>query len=378
MRAPAILDFWTLPAAAFERVTFCPRFARGSSFVGNYAVVGISLPRHDPTFVDLPLQENLEAAKVSARCGLLIIDLSSGDVVQWLRMEEPIRELYDGLVLPGVLRPRLVGLKDLWRELICSLPFFFFGLLILGLSVVAGTLVTRGARLFYVHESKRVCCSVVARSLGAVVFCWVPIVLRVSGLTQLALTVVGGTGLIGLAVGIAFRDIAENFLASIFLSMQQPFETGDLVEVTGVTGYVQQLNVRTTILMTFDGNLVQIPNASVYKANLFNFTTNANRRSDIVVGIGYDDSINEAQEIARKVLEDHPAVLNHPEPSVLAESMGTATINLRVYFWLNGHEYSWMKVRSSLIRLIKIAYQKHGISMPDEAREVVFPQAVPS
>ncbi|MEO8605059.1 MAG: mechanosensitive ion channel domain-containing protein, partial [bacterium] len=69
---------------------------------------------------------------------------------------------------------------------------------------------------------------------------------------------VGGTGLIGLAVGIAFRDITENFLASIFLSMQRPFETGDLVEVTGVTGYVQQLNVRTTILMTLDGNLVQI------------------------------------------------------------------------------------------------------------------------
>lgn len=123
------------------------------------------------------------------------------------------------------------------------------------------------------------------------------IVLRVSGLTQLALTVVGGTGLIGLALGIAFRDITENFLASIFLSMQQPFETGDLVEITGVTGYVQQLNVRTTILMTLEGNLVQIPNASVYKSNIRNFTTNPNRREVFEVGIGYDDSINDAQEL---------------------------------------------------------------------------------
>ena len=203
------------------------------------------------------------------------------------------------------------------------------------------------------------------------------IVLRVSGLTQLALTVVGGTGLIGLAVGIAFRDITENFLASIFLSMQRPFETGDLVEVAGVTGYVQQLNVRTTILMTLDGNLVQIPNATVYKSNLRNFTTNSNRREDFVVGIGYEESINEAQEIARKVLADHPAVLNDPEPSVLADSLGKATINLRVYFWLNGREHSWLKVRSSVIRLVKLAFQKHGISMPDEAREVVFPQGIP-
>ena len=82
---------------------------------------------------------------------------------------------------------------------------------------------------------------------------------------------VGGTGLIGLAVGIAFRDITENFLASILLSMQRPFETGDMVEITGVTGLVQQRNVRTTILMTLDGNLVQVPNASVCKNSFRNF-----------------------------------------------------------------------------------------------------------
>jgi small-conductance mechanosensitive channel len=129
--------------------------------------------------------------------------------------------------------------------------------------------------------------------------------------------------------------------------------------------------------MTLEGNLVQIPNAGVYKSNLRNFTTNSNRREDFVVGIGYDDSINEAQEIARQVLADHPAVLKDPEPSVLADSMGRATINLRVYFWLNGRQHSWLKVRSSVIRLVKRAFQEHGISMPDEAREVVFPRGVP-
>ena len=276
-------------------------------------------------------------------------------------------------------RPAMAGLVELWGDLIGSLPFLFFGLIVLGLSVVAGIFVTRVARsLLHSRIQANLLRNVVARSLGAIVFLLgTYIVLRVSGLTQLALTVVGGTGLIGLAVGIAFRDITENFLASVFLSMQRPFETGDLVEITGVTGYVQQLNVRTTILMTMDGNVVQIPNASVYKANLCNYTTNANRRADIVVGIGYDDSITEAQEIARQVLEEHPAVLNDPEPSVLADSMGATTINLRVYFWLDGHQYSWLKVRSSVIRLIKVAFQKHGISMPDESREVVFPHGVP-
>lgn len=77
------------------------------------------------------------------------------------------------------------------------------------------------------------------------------------------------------------------------------------------------------------------------------------------------------------MLADHPAVLNDPEPSVLADSLGKSTINLRVYFWLNGREHSWLKVRSSVIRLVKLAFQKHGISMPDEAREIVFPQGIP-
>ena len=115
--------FVDMASGKFERVTFCPGFARGLTFVGNYAVVGISLPRHDPTFQGLPLQENLEAAKVSARCGLLVIDLDSGDVVQWMRMDEPIRELYDVLVLPGVQRPRLVGFKtDEIRNTVWSDP----------------------------------------------------------------------------------------------------------------------------------------------------------------------------------------------------------------------------------------------------------------
>lgn len=271
------------------------------------------------------------------------------------------------------------GLLMLWRDIVRALPFIVFGLVILALSVVAGMLATGGARAFLRRRIRtKLLQNVIARGAGGLVFlCGAYLILRVAGLTQLALTIVGGTGLIGLVVGIAFREITENFLASIFLSMQRPFETGDLVEVSGETGYVQQLNMRTTMLMTLDGNLVQIPNASVYKSNLRNFTTTANRREDFLVGIGYDDAINEAQEIARNVLAGHPAVLNDPEPSVLVDSLGSSTVNLRVYFWLNGRTHSWLKVRSSVIRLIKRAFQEQGISLPDEAREMVFPQGVP-
>jgi small-conductance mechanosensitive channel len=276
-------------------------------------------------------------------------------------------------------QPAWNGLRGLWRDLVRSLPLLLLGLLILLLSTGVGWLATRATRsLLRQRLRTNLLRNVIARAAGLlVVLAGVYLELRVSGLTQLALTVVGGTGLVGLILGIAFREITENFLASIFLSMQRPFETGDLVEVSGVTGYVQQLNMRTTVVMTLEGNLVQIPNATVYKSNLRNFTTNANRREDFVVGSGYENSINEAQEIARRVLADHPAILKQPESSVLADSMGPATINLRVYFWLDGREHSWLKVRSSVIRLVKRAFQKHGISMPDDAREVVFPEGVP-
>ena len=101
-----------LASGKFESVAFCPGFARGMAFVGNYAIVGLSLSRHDLTFAGLPLHEHLAAAKVNARCGLLVIDLTSGDAVEWLRLEEPVRELYDVLALPGVRRPRLVGFAN--------------------------------------------------------------------------------------------------------------------------------------------------------------------------------------------------------------------------------------------------------------------------
>ncbi len=194
------------------------------------------------------------------------------------------------------------GVLAIWRDVVRSLPFVMFGLVILCLSVSFGLLVARLSRNYLLAGIRaRLLRHVIARGIGIfVILIGIYIILRVSGLTQLALTVVGGTGLVGLALGIAFRDITENALASIFLSMQKPFETGDLVEVASVTGYVQQLNMRTTILMTLEGILVQVPNASVYKSNIRNFTANANQRGDFLVGIGYQDGIPEAQEMHGK------------------------------------------------------------------------------
>lgn len=99
-------------SGTFVPLTFCPGYLRGLAFRGDYAVVGLSRPREDKTFGGLALGPELAQRGAEARCGLQIIDLRSGDVVHWLRLEGMVTELYDVVVLPGVVRPTLFGFKS--------------------------------------------------------------------------------------------------------------------------------------------------------------------------------------------------------------------------------------------------------------------------
>ncbi len=99
-----------LAMGAFEEIAFCPGYIRGMTIHRNFAVVGMSRPRHNKTFSDLALDDELKRRKVEPRCGLLVIDLKSGDIVHWLRLEGVVEELYDVVVLPGVARPMALGL----------------------------------------------------------------------------------------------------------------------------------------------------------------------------------------------------------------------------------------------------------------------------
>ena len=98
-------------SGTFSSVAFVPGFARGLAFVGNHAVVGLSLPRDNRTFSGLPLDEALKARDADARCGLAVIDLTSGDMVHWVRIEGVVRELFDVVALPGTRQPTAIGFK---------------------------------------------------------------------------------------------------------------------------------------------------------------------------------------------------------------------------------------------------------------------------
>lgn len=275
--------------------------------------------------------------------------------------------------------PALNGLREQARRFIRSIPLLFLSLLILGVGWVGARLAGRAMkRSLQRRHINPILTTVIARAVAIVVFLLgLYVVFYVAGLTGVALTLLGGTGLLGIALGIAFRDIAENFLASVFLSVQNPFHSGDLVDIGGTTGFVQTMTTRATVLMTVDGNHVQIPNSTVYKSVIFNYTSNPNRRQDFLLGIGYDESVEDAQALAIRTMKEHPAVLGDPEPLVLAENLGPTTVDLHLYFWIDGTQHSPLKVKSAMMRQVKRAFQEAGISMPGETRELVFSGDMP-
>lgn len=264
-------------------------------------------------------------------------------------------------------------LRDIGRSVVLGLPFLLFSVVLIPVAWLAARLARKlSTRFFERSINSTLLRDVTSRSIGLLVFfVGVYLVLKVSGLTRLAVTVLGSTGVAGLAVGIAFREITENFLASIYLSINKPFLIGDYVSVAGRTGYVQGLTARTTILMTSEGNHLQIPNAIVFKNVIRNYTSNPHQRMDFTLPLAIGTRISDAQEVAMNILRDHPVVLKDPEPLVLVNDIDPVGIRLRVYFWFDSIEHSWPKVRSSVIRMIRSAFRDKGIRF---AGEVASPE----
>ncbi|MCO7207891.1 mechanosensitive ion channel domain-containing protein [Pseudoalteromonas sp. B5MOD-1] len=226
--------------------------------------------------------------------------------------------------------------------------------------------------LGFVSESKLL--HVVTRRFFSIIIILfgVYLFLRLAGLTSFAVAIMSGTGLVGLILGFAFRDIAENFISSMLLSVQRPFRIDDVIEVDGRLGVVKKVTARATTLVDFDGNHIQIPNATVYKNVIKNLTANPKMRGHFNVGIGYDNDIRYAQQLAMKVVNQNPAVISDPPSQVLIDSLGSATLNLTIYFWVNSNEHSTIKVASQLMRELVNTYLAEQISMPDDARERII------
>ncbi|MCK8463193.1 mechanosensitive ion channel [Aliiroseovarius sp. S1339] len=275
--------------------------------------------------------------------------------------------------------PALSELRTLWDKTVAAAPLILLAFLILPLAYFLSTGVARLARWVLKDRlGSPFLRDITARFIALPVFLiGLYIVLQIAGLTQLAISVLGGAGVIGIVIGFAFRDIAENFLASLLLSLRQPFRRGDFVDLAGHQGVVHSMNTRSTVLVSPEGNHIQIPNAAVFKATIENFSASPSRRGSFDVGIGYDASISDVQQIILRELAEHDAISSDPEPMVLADTLGASTVNIKIYYWFNGAAVSSLKLKSALIRRVKKSLTEAGISMPDEAREIIFPDGIP-
>lgn len=197
------------------------------------------------------------------------------------------------------------------------------------------------------------------------------IALDILGAAALLSTILGAAGIIGLAIGFAVRDTVENFIASIMLSIRQPFRPNDQVEIEGDIGKVIRLTSRATILLSFDGNHIRIPNATVFKSRIVNYSRNDERRFLISLGVAYETDLLHAQDLALQTVASLPFVIDEPAPAVWIEDLGDSAVILNVAGWIRQHETSYLKARSEAWRLCLAAFDHAGIVMPETTLRVV-------
>ncbi|MEM9320672.1 MAG: mechanosensitive ion channel domain-containing protein [Pseudomonadota bacterium] len=193
----------------------------------------------------------------------------------------------------------------------------------------------------------------------------VVLALDLLGATALLGTFLGAAGIVGLAIGFAVRDTVENFIASIMLSVRQPFRPKDLVEIEGDMGHVIRLTSRATILLSLDGNHIRIPNATVFKARIVNFSRNDERRFTFDLGIAADADIAEAQSVILAALEELPYLLETPGPAVWVNAVGDSSISVTGAGWIKQHETSIAMAKGEAIRIAKARLEAAGITLPE-------------
>ncbi len=185
--------------------------------------------------------------------------------------------------------------------------------------------------------------------------------LHLLGMTEAVLSFMGLAGVVALAVGFAFRDIAENFIASVMLGVRRPFRVGDYLEVAGKAGVVKSLNTRATILVGLDGSHIRIPNAIIFKEILVNRTASTAMRASFDVLIPWDSSIATATEAITAALRTHEGFEASPSPRSLVEAIEQGSVRLRSYFWIPSQGIDRLKLLSDAQLAAKVALQKVGI-----------------
>jgi len=193
--------------------------------------------------------------------------------------------------------------------------------------------------------------------------------LSILKLDKAVTSILAGAGIFGLALAFAFQDIASNFISGIFISFRKPLHIGDIVSVKNYLGKVMEVNLRDTVIKTFQGKIVIIPNKDVFQNPVENYSILGKRRLDLKVGVSYDSNLEKVAQIAVDALKNIEGLAPEEKITLFYEEFGDSSINFTVRLWCNSAEQiDYLTVGHNAIVSIKKAFDLHKINVPFPVR----------
>jgi len=199
------------------------------------------------------------------------------------------------------------------------------------------------------------------------------VTLSILDLNGVVTSLLAGAGVVGLALGFAFQDLAANFISGIGLSVRHPFKLGDIIETNGVTGVVEELDLRTTVLRTFDGKRIIVPNKKIFQDLLINHTDNDHKRMDLTCGVGYGSDLEKVKEITVEALSGLASRADAHEPGFFFTEFGDSSINFVATVWFSYYsQKDLLQCQSEAIIAVKQAFDDNGVTIPFPIRTLDF------
>jgi len=345
------------PAASAEEAVAAPR---------SDAALATDVRRRFESF------DELDRVAVGAEASVVRLGGEVSTLQAWRLAEdlagstEGVTAVINEIEISADVRGQVNALRQTVTGALNFAPVVAFAIIVLLLFLALSWLVGRWSAPFERISPNRFVQEVAQTTVRAVlVLAGIVLALHIVDATAIAGALIGTAGVAGVALGFAFKDLIENFLASVLLSTRQPFAPNDLVDVDGFEGIVVRLTSRATVLMTPDGNHVRIPNSRVFKGVIVNYTRNPRRRFEFVIAVASESDLSAAQETGVEVLRRMPGVLDDPEPWSVIVELGDSSIPIRFYGWIDQRSTDFARARSEAIRLVKEGLEAAGFELPE-------------
>lgn len=177
-------------------------------------------------------------------------------------------------------------------------------------------------------------------------------------------------GALGVGIGFGLQALVNNLVSGLIISFEKPVNVGDIVEVGGHSGVMKSIGFRSSVIYTWDGADIIIPNGDLLNQHLVNWTmANLNRRVEIQVGVAYDTNLEQAKKILMDITSIDERILQSPPPTVLLHQFNNSSIDIKLFCWVHSVR-EWLSVKSDLMTAIAVTFKEHNITIPFPQQDI--------